>query len=96
MTSFLFWNINKKDLQRSIGNLTRKYEIDVLMLAECEIETGVLLRELNEGHEFDYHYSPGIACEKIEVFTQFPRKFIRPVDETDRVTIRHFELPGPN
>ena len=80
MTSFLFWNINKKNLQRSIANLVRRHEIDVLMLAECEIEIDVLLRELNEGHKFDYYHSPGIACEKIEVFIQFPRKFITLVD----------------
>ena len=94
MTSFLFWNINRKGLQLHIASLTRRYEVDVLMLAECQIEIGILLRKLNEGPRFDYHYSPGIGCEKIEVFTQFPREFIKPIDETDRLTIRHLKLPG--
>ena len=93
MTSFLFWNINRKDLQRSIASLARQYDIDVLMLAECEIEVGILLRELNEEGRFGYHYSPGIVCEKIKVFTRFPREFIMPVDEADRLTIRHLRPP---
>lgn len=94
MTSFLFWNINGKNLQRSIANLTQLYEVDVLMLAECEIEIGVLLRELNKERRFGYHYSPGIGCEKIEVFAQFPHELIQPIHESNRLTIRHLRLPG--
>ena len=94
MISFLFWNINRKNLQRSIASLTRRYEVDVLMLAECQIEIGTMLRELNKRGGSGYHYSPGIGCEKIEVFTQFPRQFIQPVYETSRLTIRHLRLPG--
>jgi hypothetical protein len=92
MVSFLFWNINGKALQRSIARLARLYEVDVIMLAECEIEADTLLGELNKERRF--HYSPGIGCKKIEVFTQFPREFIQPVDETDRLTIRHLRPPG--
>jgi len=34
MTSFLLWNINRKNLQRSIASLAWRYKVDVLMLAE--------------------------------------------------------------
>jgi hypothetical protein len=64
------------------------------MLAECQIEIGVLLRELNEERRFGYHYSPSIGCEKIEVFARFPHEFIRPIHESGRLTIRHLRLPG--
>ena len=96
MTSFLFWNINRKNLQRSIANLAQQHRIDVLMLAECEIGTGVLLRELNRGRGLGYHYSPDKSCRKIEVFAQFPHELIQPVRESqlDRLTIRHLKLPG--
>ena len=94
MTSFLFWNINRKGIQQSIVRLARRYKIDVLMLAECQIEPGILLRELNEGGRFGYHYSPKIGCEKIELFTQFSREFIQPIHESGRLTIRHLKLPG--
>ena len=95
MISFLFWNINRNSIQQSIVRLARRYEIDVLMLAECQIEPGILLSELNEGGRFSYHYSPS-NCEKIEVFAQFPGEFIRPIydDELNTLTIRRLELPG--
>jgi len=94
MITFLFWNINRKHLQRSIASLARRYEVDVLMLAECQIEIGILLRELNEGRRSRYHYSPSIGCTKIEVFSQFSREFIQPIHESDRLTIRRLNPPG--
>ncbi len=94
MISFLFWNINRNSIQQSIVRLARRYEIDVLMLAECQIEPGILLRALNEEGRFGYHYSPKIACEKIELFTQFSREFVQPIYESSRLTIRHLKLPG--
>jgi len=94
MTSFLFWNINRKNLQRSIARLAWRYEVDVLMLAECEIEIGVLLRELNDGGRFGYHHSPCKSFRKIEVFAQFRREFIKPVEGSSyRLTIRHLKPP---
>ncbi len=93
MTSFLFWNINRENIQQRIVNLTRRYKVDVLMLAECEIDIDILLSELNDGGRFDYHYSPRIGCKKIEVFTQFSSEFIQPVRESERLTIRHLKLP---
>lgn len=96
MISFLFWNINKKNLQRSIVSLARRYEVDVLMLVECEIEVGILLGELNKERKFGYHYSPGIGCKRVEVFSQFSSEFIKPVEESEstRWTIRHLKPPG--
>ena len=99
MTSFLFWNINRKNLQRPIVNLVRKYDIDVLMLAECQIEAGVLLNELNEGYRFSYHCLPDENYEKIKVFARFSGDLIQPIRdepirEPPRLTIRHLQLPG--
>jgi len=94
MTSFLFWNINRKNLQRSIANLTQQYDVDVLMLAECEIEIAVLLNELNKERRFIYDYWPSPGCRKIEVFTRFSHKLVQPIRESDRWTIRHLKLPG--
>lgn len=38
--------------------------------------------------------STSIGCEKITIFTKFPRKFIQPISEDSRLTIRHLKLPG--
>jgi len=92
-TTFLFWNLNQKPLQSVIASLVLQYEVDVLMLAECSIPPDVLLRTLNRPGEADYHYAPGI-CEKIQIFTRFTAKFVQPVFEANRLTIRHLKLPG--
>jgi hypothetical protein len=70
MVTFLFWNIKKKPLQVLIANLARKHQVDILMLAECDIPPGTLLLGLNaQKTEYDYAISNG--CEKIKIFTRF-------------------------
>ena len=92
MISMLFWNINKKNNKNIVVNLARKYKIDVLMLVECLIEPGELLSELNS-ETSDYYYAPG-NCTRIHIYSKFSHEFIKPVFETDRLTIRHLALPA--
>jgi len=96
MAVFLFWNLNKKPLQETIGRLATQHEVDVLMFAECTIEPEILLATLNQnqGSTSQYYYAPGIDCEKIKIFTRFTHEFIQPINEKDRLTIRHLKLPG--
>ena len=94
MITFLFWNINQKPLQTTIANLASQYEIDVVILAECPVTPDVLLRKLNPPTRAEYHYAPSFGCRKVEMFTRFPRQFIQPILENDRLTIRHLKLPA--
>ncbi len=94
MTSFLFWNLNRKPIQSFVSRLVSRYEVDVIMLAECSIKPTVLLKELNQIDTAAYHYVPQLGCTKIEMFTRFSSQFIPPLYETDRLTIRHLKLPG--
>jgi len=93
MLSFLFWNVNRKPLQAIIANLVLQHKVDVLMLAECSIAPAVLLRALNQSGESKYHYAPSI-CKKVQLFTSFDDKLIRPIFEADRLTIRRLSLQG--
>jgi len=93
MISFLFWNLHRKPLQEIIANLALSYEVNVLMLVECSIAPGVLLTTLNQCRRAEYHYAPD-RCEKVEIFTRYPRQFIKPICEENRLTIRHLKLPG--
>lgn len=93
MLNFLFWNIDQKDLTESLIRLVAQHQIDILMLAECPIRPGNLLARLNETAT-QYHYAPGLVCQRIEVFTRFPGQFLRPVEESDRFSIRRLTLPG--
>jgi len=94
MTSFLFWNLNRKPTQSLISRLSSRHEVDVIMLAECSIPPATLLKELNQMNPPLYHYIPQLGCTKIQMFTRFSGRFIPPVYETDRLTIRHLRLPG--
>jgi hypothetical protein len=62
------------------------------MLVECLIEPGELLSELNS-ETSDYYYAPG-NCTRIHIYSKFSHEFIKPVFETDRLTIRHLTLPA--
>jgi hypothetical protein len=94
MISFLSWNLNNKPLQSVIANIALRHSIDILVFSECSIPISVLLKELNRDMGSTYYYSPGIGCKKIEIFTRFSPRFIRPIFESDRLTIRKLTLPG--
>jgi hypothetical protein len=93
MISFLFWNLNQNSLQEIVSRLAARHEVDVLMLTECSIEPNELLTNLNQQDKPKYQYAPGYACERVEIFTRFSSEFIKPVYESDRLTIRHLNLP---
>ena len=92
MMTFLFWNIKKKPLQKIISDLAEIHEVDVLILAECEIERSDLLRQLNSrsGQRFSFPFS---TSKKIEIYTRFPTSWLRPVAEEGGISIRHFRNP---
>ncbi len=92
--TFLFWNLGKRPLQTFVRNIALKYRVDVLILTECLIPPAELLRALNPPGGAEYDYAPGTGCEKIEIFSRFSGKFILPVLENHRLTIRHLNLPG--
>lgn len=92
MTTFLFWNLQKKQLQTSISKVALNHEVDILMFAECDVPPAEILLELNQ-RESIYHYAESIGCEKIKIFTRFSKEFIPAISETARLTIRHLKLP---
>lgn len=93
MATFLFWNLNRKPLQEFIRTLVVEHNVDILILAECSIEPGVLLRYLNRSL-VEYYYAPSEKCNKIDIYLRFSREFIAPVYELERLTIQHLKLPG--
>lgn len=94
MITFLFWNLKRNSFQEIVANLATQQEVDVIMLAECTIPPAVMLKSLNPPERPQYHYARCEGCGTIEIFTRFPARFIRPIREVDRLTIRHLQLPG--
>jgi hypothetical protein len=91
--TFLFWNINNRPIESLITNLALMHEVDVIMLAECDILPDTMLSLLNQDIGDLYDHAPGRFCEKIKIYTRFPRRFIPAIYEEERLTIRHLRLP---
>ena len=92
MTGFLFWNTQGKALQESLANLAENFVVDIILLAESKVEPVKILEALNK-RKNNFHYIPQIGCQKIEVFTKYPPRFIKTIFELNRLTIRHLEIP---
>jgi Endonuclease/Exonuclease/phosphatase family len=91
MPRFLFWNLNNKPIAHLVKEIATSNDVDVLVLAECEIPIGSLLVELN-AETPDFHFAPG-ECERIQVFTRFDSGFVTPTFESDRYSIRRLRMP---
>lgn len=79
---------------QNVVDVAITHNIDILILAECVIPPDVLLLDLNKHSRPLYDYARSIGCEKIEIFTKFHRRFLEPIYETHRLTIRSLNLPG--
>ncbi len=90
MARFLFWNLNRRDIPGFVGTLAREQEADVLILAECRIPEARLLEELNSDLPH-YQYAWG-NCNHLLFFTRFDARRMRPLRESNRVSIRRLEL----
>ncbi len=93
MLNFLFWNLQNKRLDETIVKITQKHRFDVLIFTEFNIEPALILKKLNRKGVF-YDYAVSLGCDKVKIFTKFPRNFILAVLETNRLTIRNLKLPG--
>lgn len=92
MTTFLFWNLNRNPLERLIAELAEIHQVDVLILAECEIPAHAMLAALNRNARSRFHLTDG-ECEKIVIYSRFSVEFIQKKFESSRMTIRRMMLP---
>jgi hypothetical protein len=76
-----------------IADLADERRIDVIILAESEIEPNDLLRTLNHDPTGGFHLTAG-NCRRITIFTRFSRDFLRRTFETDWISIRRLSLPA--
>ena len=90
MTTFLFWNLNKKPLERLVADLAELHEVDVLILAECKIPNEVMKRSLKWRDDLEPTHS---ESDKIIIYTRFSPDFLQPVFDAPRLTIRRLKLP---
>jgi hypothetical protein len=96
MLTFLFWNLNGKDLSASLTRLVRLHGVDILILAESrhpQTAPALLLEAFNTDDPLlSYHHAPS-NCRSIEIFTRFvPRRIVTLRDEP-HYTIRQVTIP---
>ena len=91
MLTFLFWNINRKPLSDAIATIAERESVDVVILAECTIDAGDLLKRLNQ-REAVFHFV-AIRSAPIVILTKFPGHFLAPVADGPRFAIHRLSLP---
>jgi exonuclease III len=92
-TKFLFWNINRKPLAEVVADLADEHKADVIVLAECNIDPATMLMALNRGPGSGFHF-PTSPNKSIKILTRFSRDFVRPVYDSDRLSVRRLNLPS--
>jgi endonuclease/exonuclease/phosphatase (EEP) superfamily protein YafD len=93
MTTFLFWNLNKNPLELLVTELAEIHQVDVLILAECEIPASVMQGALNQNPGSIFHLTDS-ECEQIVIYTRFSSEFLQKQLDDSRLTIRRLSLPG--
>lgn len=77
MLTVLFWNLKTPNAEVLAG-LVRAHAVDVLVLAECPLLPGQVLRAINPPPSNEYFYAPA-DCPKLMLFTRFSDQFVQPV-----------------
>ncbi|MDZ7898059.1 MAG: endonuclease/exonuclease/phosphatase family protein [Arcicella sp.] len=91
--TFLFWNTNKNTNFIPVKDIIEHYDVDVIILAECDFKTQELVVALNEKKALYFDENGLAQCEKIKIITKFPPKFLVPILEDNRYSIRTLSLP---
>jgi hypothetical protein len=91
--TFLFWNINKNSNFIPVRNIVDFHDVDVIILAECGFKIPELVVSLNENKALYFPENGLSQCEKIKIITKFHPKFLMPILEDSRYSIRKLSLP---
>lgn len=95
MMTFLFWNVKKNPVQKTIADFAEMYTVDVIILAECDIEETVLLSELNSRTDSQYSV-PARLGSKTDIYTRFPPEWLTPLADIHGLSIQHLKNPVMN
>ncbi len=95
MTSILFWNINKKPLLKEIVALCHTHEIDVLVLAECELSDVTILQAINPNLKRKY-LAPFNPSSYLSFFYRYSPECIGLVKDDGRTSMRRISPPIGN
>lgn len=91
--TFLFWNIQKKNLNTHITQLCQLHDVDVLLLAEFGTNSAYYLESNLQNIDKDYQYIQPLASAKVELFVKFDSsKIVQISDSSDDFSIRKINV----
>jgi endonuclease/exonuclease/phosphatase family metal-dependent hydrolase len=91
-TKFLFWNIGRRPLAPLIAELAEEHGVDIIVLAECDVDIAAMLATLNR-RTAAFHF-PLSFTKRIAIYTRFSGEFLKPSFESERISIRTLTLPA--
>jgi hypothetical protein len=95
MTTFLFWNLGGRRLEPVLRRLTTRHEVDVLILAECQLPKQSMLSALNADGQRTFTRIPALASRGLDLYACFDHScFGSVLKERDNYLIRTFTPPG--
>ena len=77
MISFLFWNVKRNPLQDRIARLARTFNVDVLLLAECDMDRQAMTASLSSESPMPFHF-PAEQPGKVLLWTRLPHTSVIP------------------
>lgn len=92
MTTFLFWNINRKPLISLLQLLLDEHLPDLIVLAECEIPA-VTLREMLRQQQVRYRVLEDDPSPRLTFLSRLPKRAIRLVSDSGGIAIRRIFPP---
>ena len=94
MTTFLFWNINRKALGQQIVKLCKDYDVDVLVLAEAEEVPEVSLQKsLAENTGCTYISPYNDFSDRLKFFFRYSLQSISRIEDFYGLSIREISFP---
>ena len=85
--TILFWNINQLNRARLINELIKEHSVDIILLAESNIEDGELLRQINDGNKRIFRSAENNE-NRVKLYARDPVEYMKPIADHGTTAIR--------
>lgn len=91
--SFLFWNIQNKDVSNELTHIVKTNNIDIVILAECkdDVKNNFLISLQRNNANF-IENTPIVDINDIKFFSKYPNNVVTAVQEHERMVIKEIMI----
>jgi hypothetical protein len=93
MVAFLFWNVADRPALDLIATACNANRVDLLVLAECNRDTGAILHALNEGRSESFFEEVLPVPRWVRLFSSLPTRTVRRAFDGPRFSIVRLRPP---